>query len=87
MPRNQRLHRQELTQGTRIDNQVVALENELKSAQKCIHTQDGELKSLRNEMREMMEDVGSFLGRWNTSVGLLTVSEGTSSSQDVNEKK
>lgn len=37
----QRLHRQERTQGTRIYNQAVALENKLESTQKCIYTQDG----------------------------------------------
>ncbi|KAJ2917964.1 hypothetical protein MD484_g2415, partial [Candolleomyces efflorescens] len=74
----QKLHHKERSHHVRTYNQARMLEMEFNSARKHIHAQDDELKSARNElkeMQEMKEELGSFLGRWNDRVGLLPVSE------------
>lgn len=78
----QKLHHQEHSEHVETYNQARMLEMEINSAREHIQVQDEELKSVRNElekMNELKEELGSFLGRWNTRVGLLPVSEDTSS--------
>ncbi|KAJ2935091.1 hypothetical protein H1R20_g2035, partial [Candolleomyces eurysporus] len=70
----QRAYQQERSHHHRMYNQAKGWETELNATKKRISRQDEELKAVRdkwNEMKEMKEELGSFLDRWSAHIGSL----------------
>ncbi|RXW25713.1 hypothetical protein EST38_g195 [Candolleomyces aberdarensis] len=68
----QRALQEERVQHHRTYHEAQALEMECNAARRQIHLQDKELNVVRerwNEMKEMKEELESFLDRWNTHLG------------------